>query len=204
MGSSTADVVAAAGAAARALGHEPDSELLADVALAVEPSDGTMVPGIALFDHVGGRVREPLGPAPPLRVLGLDPGGEVDTVRWHGRLRATGRPCVVDRERWRGAFADVIHGVRTGDVGAVGRGATVSARVHAGRRSAALFHRLETLAREVGALGTVAAHSGTVLGLLFDGGGGVPGEAPRRIRRELPGATLFEAALVDGGVGAGA
>lgn len=202
LGGSTADVVAAAAAAARASGYDPTAEVLADVALSVEPSDGTMLPGIALFDHVHGAVREELGPPPPLRVLVVDPGGSVDTLRWHAGLGrgSGGRASAADVERWRRAFEDVVLGVRTGDVEAVGRGATESARLHGERCCAPLFYRVEQVAREVGALGVNAAHSGTVFGLLLSPDGPDRADARERVRRAIPDARVCETVLVSGGV----
>lgn len=204
MGSSTADVVAAAAAATRAVGREPTPDLLAEVALSVEPSDGTMLPGIVLFDHIRGTVREWLGPPPPLRMLVVDPGGTVDTLRRHARRASSSAgPPTSTRyvDCWRRAFEDVAFGVRTGDVEAVGRGASGSARLHAERRGARLFDRLEAVAKETGALGVNTAHSGTVFGLLMAPGGPDPAYVRERVRRRDPRARLCETVLVSGGVG---
>ena len=204
MGSSTADVVAAAAATARAVGQGPGPDLLADAAVSVEPSDGIMIPGVALFDHAAGEVREPLGDPPPLEGLVGDPGGVVDTVLHHARRGDGGRSRARCREvaQWKGAFADVLHGVTTGDPEAVGRGATVSARIHEEREGTGLVSRLEGLAREVGAVGVNAAHSGTVRGLLFPGGCREP-DAEERVRRAVPEAVVTWTRVVSGGVGGG-
>ena len=80
MASSTADVAAAIGATASGSGHgDLDTRQQADLALAVEPSDGVMLPGIALFDHRGGSVARSLGEPPPMRVLALEFADVVDT-----------------------------------------------------------------------------------------------------------------------------
>ncbi len=79
MASSTADVAAAIGATAAALGTSFGPRQQADLALAVEPSDGVMLPGIALFDHLGGRIAQSLGQPPAMRVLALEFGDEIDT-----------------------------------------------------------------------------------------------------------------------------
>ena len=66
MASSTADVSAAIAATASAAGRELAPEQIAEIALAIEPSDGVMFPGIVLFDHRKGRVSRVLGPPPPM------------------------------------------------------------------------------------------------------------------------------------------
>ena len=60
MASSTADIVAAIGATAAALNAEISIFQQAELALSIEPSDGVMLPGIALFDHRGGRIARSL------------------------------------------------------------------------------------------------------------------------------------------------
>ncbi|HHY95117.1 MAG TPA: hypothetical protein GX513_08930 [Firmicutes bacterium] len=51
LGTSTADILATAQATAQALGCRLTPSELARIALAIEPSDSTMFPGLALFDH---------------------------------------------------------------------------------------------------------------------------------------------------------
>ena len=79
MASSTADVVAAIGAAAAALNVEVPARQVAELALAIEPSDGIMLPGVALFAHRSGRIARSLGHPPAMRVLVLEFADEVDT-----------------------------------------------------------------------------------------------------------------------------
>ncbi len=79
-GSSTADIGATLYALGQALGRPIAPEQVAQLAVSVEPSDSTIFPGLALFDHRGGHLHEGLGPAPPLAVVIIDPGGEVDTL----------------------------------------------------------------------------------------------------------------------------
>jgi len=83
MASSTADVAGAAAATALALGIALTPRELGALAVAVEPSDGVMFPGIALFDHREGRLAQELGPPPPMEVIVLDFGGVVDTLEFN-------------------------------------------------------------------------------------------------------------------------
>ena len=88
LGSSTADLSAAIAATALALGRELSPYDIAQIALSIEPTGGAMMPGLALFDHRAGMVRESLGSPPPMEIVALDfggtPGSSLDdrTRRW--------------------------------------------------------------------------------------------------------------------------
>lgn len=197
-GSSTAEVVAAVAAVAAAAGTALAPRELAGLALAVEPSDSVMFPGLALLDHRRGRVHGPLGPAPVLEVLIHDPGGEVDTLAFNRRgdlaaLNAAKEPLV------REALALVADGVASGDAEAVGAGATLSALAHQPIMPKPHLERVLALAREAGALGVCVAHSGTVTGILCDPRRTPAAEAAPFLARRL-GTPLEAARLVAGGV----
>ena len=128
MASSTADVAAAIGATARALGAALDPWQVGQLAVRVEPSDGVMFPGIARFDHRDGAAVELLGPPPPMWVLALDFGESVDTVAYNAVDRAQGREAL--EPQWRSALDLIRAGVRSGDAGLVGRGATLATLAH--------------------------------------------------------------------------
>ncbi len=85
LASSTAYVVAAITATASSLGVELSLSELKNLALAIEPTDGTFFPGIVFFDHRRGQYCQYLGQPPPLQILVVDPGGTVDTVRFNLR-----------------------------------------------------------------------------------------------------------------------
>ena len=92
MASSSADLAAAIAATGLALGEEISPYQIAQIALSIEPTDGIMIPGVALFDHRAGIIRESLGPPPPMEIVALDLGGTVDTVQFN----------MVDRfQRWQ-------------------------------------------------------------------------------------------------------
>ncbi len=158
-----------------------------------------MIPGLALFDHREGRVREAIGPPPPMRVLVLDVGGAVDSVAFN----AAGSPRWDSQAvgRWAEAFELVRLGIRTGDVEAVGRGATLSARLHQAVLPKPHLPDLARLVRGWGGVGINVAHSGTVMGLLFPDEPGVADAARQRVRRRFPAfRCLGSHRIVEGGV----
>ena len=184
MASSTADVAATIGATALALGRGLGPMEIAGLALSVEPSDGLMFPGVALFDHRRGLRAETLGPAPAMRVVVLDFGGSVDTVKFNGEEGIA--PTPLEEECWRRSISLIRNGLRSGDLRLVGEGATLSARLlrrgPLGRHLAPVLGIVE----QTGALGISLAHSGTVMGLLFPDEEGRAQEAVRSVRRQLP------------------
>ena len=166
--SSTADVGAALFALGEALDRPLKSAEVAQLAVSVEPSDSTVYPGLAMFDHRQGSFHRDLGPAPPLAVIVLDSGGKVDTIDFNRRdyvavLRTLGRQHLE-------AFDLLSTGLVHNDWGSIGEAATLSARVHQAILPHPLLERALSLAQEVGAVGVCRAHSGTILGVLLDPG----------------------------------
>ena len=169
MGSSTADVAAAVVATAEALSVHVSPDDVARIALKVEPSDGLMLPGIALFDHRDGKVVQLLGPAPAMRILVLDFGGTLPTVSFN----AVDRTVALKRlePRLTEAVALITEGLRAGDVELIGRGATLSTQLHQQVLPKPQLSQVLEFAHRVGAAGVNVAHSGTVLGVLFSDDG---------------------------------
>ena len=168
MASSTADVSASIAATAAALDGSAaitPSEI-ARLALLVEPSDGIMLPGISLIDHRRGTDARTLGPAPPMRAVVMDFGGNVDTLEFNN----------VDREdtlrrlqpEFEEALAIIVRGIEDGRAEDVATGATLSSFANQHVLFKPQLDDVMNLANQVGALGINVAHSGTVIGMLFD------------------------------------
>jgi len=83
LASSSADLAATARAISSCFHLSIPSSLLATLMCCVEPSDGVMYPGVVSFYHRQGRLREFLGMLPPLTIVGIDEGGEVDTLQFN-------------------------------------------------------------------------------------------------------------------------
>lgn len=165
MASSTADLMAAIGATTAALGTTLSPQQQAELALAIEPSDGVMLPGIALFDHQAGRIARTLGQPPAMRVLVLEFAGEVDTQAFNEQRRAAG--VISDGGQFREALDLIAAGLASGDPEPIGRGATISSLANQAVLSKPQLPAALDLGRSAGALGANVAHSGTVIGLLF-------------------------------------
>ena len=198
LGSSTADVGGAILATAAALGRALEPGQLGRLAVSIEPSDSSLFPGLALFDHRGASLYEPLGAAPAMDILVLDGGGVVDTIAYNQQDRTEQLKRLAPQHR--DALAALRAGLAAGDLTLVGQAATISARAHQAILFKPALEAVIALARQVGGLGVNVAHSGTVMGLLLD---------PRRsdtpaivayLQPRLPGLTLLYCTrLVDGG-----
>lgn len=166
LGSSSADVAAAIAATGLALGCELNPQEIARLALTVEPTDGVMFPGIALFDHREGSTTQSLGPPPPMEIVALDFGGTVDTVEFNRTDR---------RQTWEAVAAEigqaldlVRQGVQESDPALVGQGATISAQASEKILPKPQLAQVIAFAETVAAVGVNVAHSGTIIGVLLD------------------------------------
>ena len=166
MGSSTADVAAAISATGLALNQQLTPSVVGQLALSVEPTDGVMFPGVALFDHREGRRMEELGAPPPMEIVALDFGGTVDTLEFNQVDR---------RDLWQSlqpqtdeALRLVRLGIREGDPASVGQGATISAEAGQQVLFKRQLPRVKEFTDSVGAVGVNVGHSGTVIGILLD------------------------------------
>lgn len=218
LGTSTADIVATAQAAATACGHPFTPEELARIALALEPSDGIMYPGLTVFRHraglstansdrlVSGRVALVLGDPPPIEVIILDLGGQVDTLEFNRRPDLV-RANAAKEPEVRTALHLIWRGIRTGDPELVGRGATISALAHQPILPKPGLERLVADTSRLGAYGVVNAHSGSVVGILVPprqagaaaGGAVVAGRVLDYLEKKRYGSLLGVARVIGGG-----
>lgn len=197
MASSTADISAACWATARAAGARLSPSQVARIALSIEPSDGVMFPGITLLDHRHGRCLRSLGTGPPMSILALDLGGEVDTLLFNTRsdldeLNARKELGVAE------ALTTVIHGLEMCDAAMVARGATLSAVANQAIDMKPRLQEIMDLSGKCGGLGVVVAHSGTVAGIMANHRGVCNGALEAVLRMDL-GMPLGVYDLVGGG-----
>ena len=202
MASSTADVAAAIGATAAVLGTGIDPQQQAKLALAVKPSDGVMLPGIALFDHRDGRMAQSLGKPPAMRVLALEFGDEIDTQAFNAvDRRAELRSHAT---QFREALDLITAGLAGGDARLIGGGATLSSLANQAVLPKPQLDSVLSLGRAAGAVGVNVAHSGTVLGLLSAEDADRIGWAERQAWKRLSGlVAVHDCRVVGGGVTTG-
>ncbi|WP_328584787.1 GHMP family kinase ATP-binding protein [Streptomyces sp. NBC_00370] len=163
--SSSADLVATARAVANALSVTLPEPVLERLLSEIEPTDGVLYPGIVAFDHRAVRLRSRLGSLPEAVIIGVDEGGEIDTVAFNRHL-----PAFTRRQKlvYAGLLERMAEAVARRDLSAVGALATRSALLNQDRCPKRLLEPVLRIALEVGALGVTAAHSGTMLGIVLD------------------------------------
>ncbi|MFG1954441.1 kinase [Micromonospora sp. NPDC048830] len=177
LASSSADLVAAARAVSGALGIELPADRLEDYLRRIEPTDGVLHPGVVAYHHRAVRIRSTLGSLPPVSVVGVDEGGEVDTVEFN---RLPKPFSAADRHEYAGLLDRLTAAVRAGDLAEVGRVSTRSAVKNQRLRPKRLLAAVREVSRELGGLGVICAHSGTTVGVLLDDAD--PGYADRLAR----------------------
>lgn len=166
-GSSTSDVTAATRAVANAFGMELTSKEVARLVVTAETaSDPVMFNGRAvLFAQRDAIVIEEFaGAMPALEVLGFntDPKG-VDTLAF-----PPARYSWWEIEAFRPLVGLIRRAIHLQEPGLIGQAASASAQINQRFLPKPRFDRLERLVDRVGALGQQVAHSGTLVGLLFN------------------------------------
>lgn len=167
MGSSTSDVIAAIRATADGVGVALHTEEVARLAVAAETASDSIMFGdrALLFAQRDALVIEDFGAHfPAFEVLGFSTGTGVDTL---GFTPAQYDDIDIGRfEELRGLLRE---GLRTGDTAKVGYVATASSRINQRFLPKPELDALLKLVGTSGAVGLQVAHSGSVVGVLFDG-----------------------------------
>jgi len=169
LGSSTSDVTAAIRAVADAFDDRLSARDIAGLAVNAEIASDSIMFGesAVLFAQREGVVIEEIGgPLPPLDVLGFntDPGGAgIDTLSF--------RPAHYswrEIESFRPLVGLLRRAVAMQDSRFVGQVATASAEINQRHLPKPRFESLKEVMWKVGAIGLQVAHSGIVMGLLFN------------------------------------
>jgi L-threonine kinase len=197
-GTSTADIGAALYLVSAQLGLPLSGAEASRLAVSIEPTDSTLFPELTLFAHRTGAFFEPLGPALAAQVLILDPGGFVDSESFNAQdWRPQLKKLALEH---RQAFSLLQFGIAAGDLLAIGEACTLDARLHQAILLNPLFEKVLELGRELRAAGLCRAHSGTLLGLLFDEDRCDSAEMISYCRKRLPAEIQLQmTSLVDGG-----
>ena len=162
---STADMLAAARAFCAAFGINASSDQFASLLTSIEPTDGIMYDGLVAFYHKEGILKERLGFLPPFRIIGVDRGGEVDTLHYNQKTIPYTRE---EEEEFSELLLDLQKAMINGDSWGIGRIATRSGEIQQRRLPHPYFHSLGQIGQEEGGVGIVVAHSGTLAGILLD------------------------------------
>lgn len=185
MASSSADISVTAMATALALQKTLTLKELESICLSVEPTDAAFYPGITQFDYITGSISQHLGQCPPLKILIFDEGGGIDTVAFN--QQADLQKKIEEKESIIREALDIFkEGLVAHDIRLIGQAATLSA--FANQRILYKPHLYDF--HEIGiafqSVGTIIAHSGTIMGLLFPSDYNGISDCKRYIERKLP------------------
>ncbi|MEW6557510.1 MAG: GHMP kinase [Elusimicrobiota bacterium] len=166
MASSTADIVGICLATAKLLTKSISEKTVADIAISIEPSDGTMFNGIAIFDYFRASMFKILGNPPKMKILVIDTGGEIDTIEFNKKDYKKER--LSNEAKVKEAIELLKDGLRKNDLNLVGKAATISAICNQKILFKPELERVIETGREFNAYGVNVAHSGTVIGILLN------------------------------------
>jgi len=166
MASSTADIACAVFALCQGLEVSITNAEFTKILATVEPTDGIYFSGIAHLNQLSGSLIE-LFPAPTcLRVLVLDCGGYVETEQFN-RMKAR-RVYQEHRDEVIDMIKQLKEGLKKRNNQWIGSAATLSAQLSQKILFKPSFEKLLKLSHSLGAVGVNCAHSGTVLGVLYE------------------------------------
>lgn len=166
LASSTADIAATAVATARHLGGSLTESVLASLCVQLEPSDSTLFRSPTLFDHHRASVQIACRPLPPVSLLLLEGRDTVLTADYH---RINRQQTLRDHSQVLDSAWQLLQtGCEMQEARRVGEAATLSAVASQQILAKPLFAQLLKLVEKQDLYGLNVAHSGSVVGLLFE------------------------------------
>ncbi|MCR5942554.1 hypothetical protein FG152_17215 [Ochrobactrum sp. XJ1] len=138
--------------------------MIEDSLRTIEPSDGVMYDGVVSFFHRDVSLDEKLGKLPRMIVVGVDRGGKCDTIQFNAQHREIA-PQI--KKQYMVLLSEMKRAIKTADERLIGKIATRSSELSQFSNPHPYYHLMRELQETTGAIGLVAAHSGTYLGLLY-------------------------------------
>ncbi|WP_337109238.1 hypothetical protein [Mesorhizobium salmacidum] len=165
LASSSADLVATARSIACCHKRRVRTSLIENLMAEIEPSDGVMYPGVVAYQQRLCRLFSFLGQMPPLAIVAIDEGGTVETIDYDQRR---GEISANQRMQYRELLDRARTAIPRGDTATIGKIATASALLHQERAPKRHLNAALKACQDIGALGVIVAHSGTMIGILLD------------------------------------
>ena len=191
MASSSADIAVTAMATALAIHRELSFKELERICLSVEPTDASFYPGVTQFDYFEGTISEHLGMCPPLKILVFDEGGSIDTIAFNRQDDLTDK--IKEKEPIIKESLDLFkRGLKTHDINLIGQAATLSAFGNQRILYKPDLYNFHDIGVHYHSVGTIIAHSGTIMGLLFPVDYGGIDDCKHEIMRTLPHLTYVD------------
>ena len=191
MASSSADISVTAMATALAMDYDLSLKELEQICLSVEPTDASFYQGVTQFDYIKGTISKPLGMCPPLKILVFDEGGSIDTVSFNKQADLQNK--ILEKESIIQESFDLFkQGLITHDIKLIGQAATLSAFGNQRILYKPNLYDFHDIGNSYNSVGTIIAHSGTIMGLLFPVDYGRIDDCKNEILRKLPQLTYVD------------
>lgn len=166
MASSTADIAAVMLAVALLKGKSIDVQTLLKLCCTIEPSDGTMLSGLHLIDHLNGNVLETFPTMPAVDILMLLPHTIFETEKL--RLKADYLHKLELKSKH--PLEQFRQGVANSNLDLMGHAATLSLLENEHILSKRYLAELIDLSQKHQCHGVIGGHSGTVAGIILKKG----------------------------------
>lgn len=167
MASSSADISAICQAVALSFNKILTADEISSIAASIEPTDGIFYEGIVKLNHITGRQQEFLGNPPKILIALFDIGGGIDTLSFNRRKDLQTLNQKKEKQVLE-ALSLVRKGIDTDNIELIGQGATISSLANQKILYKPCLEMMIKIADECGAVGVNIAHSGTIIGLLFN------------------------------------
>lgn len=191
MASSSADISAVALATALSANRELSMNDLTKISLSIEPSDATFYPEIVQFDYINGEICQPLGVCPPLKIAIFDEGGIIDTLAFNSRIDLA--TLISEKEGLiEEALTLFIKALKEHDIKKLGQAITISSFANQRILPKKYLYELHELGEYYHSLGTIIAHSGTIMGLIFPVGSPQIDICIKEVLHRIPQLTLLD------------
>ena len=191
MASSSADISVTAMATALAMDYDLSLKELEQICLSLEPTDASFYQGVTQFDYIKGTISKPLGMCPPLKILVFDEGGSIDTVSFNKQADLQNK--ILEKESIIQESFDLFkQGLITHDIKLIGQAATLSAFGNQRILYKPNLYDFHDVGNSYNSVGTIIAHSGTIMGLLFPVDYGRIDDCKNEILRKLPQLTYVD------------
>ena len=167
MASSSADIAAICQLTALSCGKKLTEDEIAKISTSIEPTDGVFCKGIVRFNHLNGDILEHFGLAPKLKILMFDCGGKIDTLSFNRRRGL--KKLYQQNEKTIIEALDLLRlGFKEKNTSYIGRAAAMSAYANQKILYKKQLEDIMIISENYDAVGVNVAHSGTVIGVLFN------------------------------------
>lgn len=191
MASSSADIAVSAMATALALNYKLSLKELEKICLRVEPTDASFYPGVTQFDYINGAISKHLGMCPPMKILVFDEGGSIDTILFNQQHdlpeKISEKECIIQE-----SLELFTKGLASHDINLIGQASTLSAFGNQRILYKPNLYDFHDIGHYYHSVGTIIAHSGTIMGLLFPVDYGRIDDCKHEIIRKLPHLTYID------------